>query len=49
MFNKWTNFSKLTDSDLTYSFTTMDRESPGEANLGADISTLIRLFEEGSF
>lgn len=44
---KQQDFSKLTDSDLTYSFVTIVRESPGETNLGVDISTLIRLLEEG--
>ena len=41
-------FSKLTDSD-SYSFVTMVRESPEATNLGADISTLIRLLENGEF
>lgn len=49
---KQQEFSKSTDSDSMYSFVTMVREVrniSNETNLGADISTLIRLLEAGEF
>lgn len=49
---KQQEFSKSIDSDLPYSFVTMVREIRNisdDTNLGADISTLIRLLGNGEF